>query len=101
LIAIFVSVTTAGFHVILIPVPVEPLRNSPPFGERMVARETAGLIESIVKPIVPVAVFPSLSVAIIRVSALEVLTHGTIQETLPLFPLLVRSAVQVAPESVE
>ena len=92
---------TAGFQVILIPVPVEPLKNSPPFGERMAELETEGSVESMINETVPVAVFQSLSIATIRASALAVSTDGIVQEVLPLFAPRETSEVHVEPELVE
>lgn len=76
----FVSETAEGFHVIEIPVPVDPFRNSHPFGERSALEETAGFVESTTNETDQLAEFERRSVAVRRIFAFAELWLGTIQE---------------------
>lgn len=82
------------------PVPVLPLRYSPPFGERIVFAPTLGLIESMANVRTTVAPFPSLSVTVKRSCAVGRLTDGTVQLYVPLFAIEVATGLHALP-SVE
>ena len=65
----FVSETAEGFHAIEIPVPVEPFRNSHPFGKRSALDETVGFVESTTKETDQLAEFERRSIAVRRILA--------------------------------
>lgn len=73
----------AGSHVMTIPVPVDPLRYSEPFGYVSASAATAGSVESTTKDTVPLAVLERRSVAERRTKKFETSTLGTVHATLP------------------
>lgn len=92
-----VSEAFVGFQVMRIPVPVLPLRYSPPLGVRIVSAATLGLVESITNVRTTFAVFPSLSTAVKRSCAVGRLDDGTVQLYVPLFAIDVATGDHALP----
>lgn len=83
------------------PVQVEPLKYSPPFGNVRASAETEGFVESTVSVTVPLAEFESLSTAVRRTLKFAVSTVGTVQGTLPPFATEAATTDQLEPPSEE
>ncbi len=72
-----------GFHSIRMPVPVDPLRYSPPLGNTSASEATDGSVESTVKVTDPLAELPSWSTAVNRILAVGESSEGTVQAAFP------------------